>query len=502
MSCRHLSEAAIAAAAAAGLLLVLAARARALSVEQHPLPAYRCGSGRCPASPATAIMGEGSLVLAAGVEGGAHDVFSQVLLPAASLAPGPAGPPASAIAPGPDGDPWVLAPLGDGRTALLDVTPRGASTLYAFGVGEQPGALAVGLGAAWVAGPEGLDRIGGGERSRIAQTGEVRDVVVGPASSAWATAGAGAIVQAPSTGEAIARSSEPQPLEPLRAIPQLERIAVGPDGALWYTDSRGLIGRMSPQGAVREYAIPDHSPPYEPGAARPLPLGIVPGADGRMYFTDPGDNAIGTVTMTGQITEYPIPALAPVGPRDITLAGDEVVFDEGQQAALGTVDPTGTEASLATPPSIASVEAALRRVLAAGRPVATRALAHGLGFRLAVAPPEAGTLVVSWTAAVRSARPRHAGARSAPGILVARGERAFPLPESGPVAVSVTPAGAALLRREARRGRAPVLSARAVFSGYWSGPVEAGALEPLPSPSRGSLPRASQFRPPSLSIAG
>ncbi len=466
------------------LLAVLAtpAPAAALSILQRALPDYRCGSRECPPSPATAIMGEPGKVLAASVEGGprAGDLFSEVQLPSMALAPGPAGAPATAIAPGLDGNPWALGQLGDGRMALLDAGAHGASTVYAYAPGELPRALATGLGAVWVAGG-GVDRLAGPTSVRSilgAGVGETRDVAVGPAGSAWATDGDGAIVQVTESGQVIERSSEQQPLEPLlRGTPGLERIAVGPDGDLWYTDWRGLIGRMSPSGEAREYAIPVHSPPYAPSAGRPFPVGIVAGPDGRMYFTDPGDDAIGTVTMAGEVTEYPIPALAPVVPRDIALAGEEVVFDESQSATLGVIDVNGSQAPLSTPPPIATVQAGVQRALLAARASAKRAFRRGAGFAVSVAPPEAGTLSLSWTAQLPAPAKRRRGKASPPrSVLVASGEQAFPLPQAGTIDVSVTAAGARLLRRSAH-GPALHVTAQATFSGYWAGPVAASVGE-------------------------
>src|ERR1035438_8811512 len=75
-------------------------------------------------------------------------------------------------------------------------------------------------------------------------------------------------------------------------------IAAGPDGALWFTESVGKIGRITTSGTITEYTVPTA-----------VSLGdITAGPDGALWFTDFGGNKIGRITTSGTITnEYPIP---------------------------------------------------------------------------------------------------------------------------------------------------------------------------------------------------
>ncbi|MBA3824549.1 MAG: hypothetical protein H0X24_11740 [Ktedonobacterales bacterium] len=93
-------------------------------------------------------------------------------------------------------------------------------------------------------------------------------------------------------------------------------IAAGPvaDNALWFTESAAniggqivpAIGRITTSGTITEYPIRNLS-----GGAMATPTSvpqmIVRGPDDKMWFTDAGNNTISSITMAGSITQYPIP---------------------------------------------------------------------------------------------------------------------------------------------------------------------------------------------------
>lgn len=88
---------------------------------------------------------------------------------------------------------------------------------------------------------------------------------------------------------------------PLAAGVILNDLALGPGGAIWFTDGRGAIGRLNPQdGSVVEYPLPTH------GAN---PVHIVAGRDGALWFSftfgalDPQNAEIGRITPDGVISE-------------------------------------------------------------------------------------------------------------------------------------------------------------------------------------------------------
>ena len=86
----------------------------------------------------------------------------------------------------------------------------------------------------------------------------------------------------------------------IRVFPtdQAGRIAKGPDGALWFTETvAGKIGRITTSGVITEYAIP---------TANSYPYGITTGSDGALWFTEVSAQKIGRITTDGLVTEFPV----------------------------------------------------------------------------------------------------------------------------------------------------------------------------------------------------
>ncbi|MEV4421893.1 hypothetical protein AB0L40_18195, partial [Patulibacter sp. NPDC049589] len=139
-----------------------------------------------------------------------------------------------------------------------------------------------------------------------------------------------------------ASTAQPPPLTP-------NRIAVGPDGALWYTIQEGGIARITPTGAVSRYAV---------GRAGGRTVGITAGADGAMWFTMPDQGQIGRITaptdaevtagtVRGQVSVYSTD-LSGSDPNDIVLAGDSSLwFTEPGSNTLGHAVP-GSQAPTIT----------------------------------------------------------------------------------------------------------------------------------------------------------
>jgi hypothetical protein len=65
---------------------------------------------------------------------------------------------------------------------------------------------------------------------------------------------------------------------------------VGPDRNLWFAVNTGQIGQINPTtGAITGYQVP---------YANSSPQGISTGADGNLWFTDSGTNAVGVATLS------------------------------------------------------------------------------------------------------------------------------------------------------------------------------------------------------------
>lgn len=158
--------------------------------------------------------------------------------------PIPGGSGARGIVAGPDGNLWFVE-SSRFRPAIGRITTSGAITEYVLSQGPTditPGAIVVGsdrnLWFTETQGPAPRENVG-----RITPKGVVTYFTLPAGSSA-------------------------------------QGLASGPDGNIWFTDSGGnSIGRMSPTGVLRQFALPKRNA---------QPVGIAAGPDGRMWFTEGG----------------------------------------------------------------------------------------------------------------------------------------------------------------------------------------------------------------------
>jgi virginiamycin B lyase len=118
----------------------------------------------------------------------------------------------------------------------------------------------------------------------------------------------------------------------LGSLPDPIAIASGPDGALWFTDWAGNIGRITTAGAISSYPIP---------TSISEPFGIAPGPDGALWFTESNGNKIGRITTAGAITEYLIPTSLATA-EDITVGPDSALwFTETGANKIGRITTAG-----------------------------------------------------------------------------------------------------------------------------------------------------------------
>lgn len=116
-------------------------------------------------------------------------------------------------------------------------------------------------------------------------------------------------------------------------------IANGPDGAIWYTERRG-IGRIASGGAVTEFPLPFGDP-----------LGIAAGADGALWLTNtvPDDRTISRVTVAGVETVFPLPRGARPMLHIIRGPDGAIWFSEPVVSAIGRITTTGEVRSFELP---------------------------------------------------------------------------------------------------------------------------------------------------------
>jgi streptogramin lyase len=149
---------------------------------------------------------------------------------------------------------------------------------------------------------------------------------------------------------------------PLPANSNPNQIATGPDGNVWFTEDaetleeventeksekeiirhpHGLIGRITPAGALEGWAIP---------TAGGKPAGITTGPDGNVWFTEENANNIGRITPSGAISEFHVTGggnphgIAP-GPNG------EVWFTVPGGNKIGRIPPSGSPITLTQIPT-------------------------------------------------------------------------------------------------------------------------------------------------------
>jgi len=145
-------------------------------------------------------------------------------------------------------------------------------------------------------------------------------------------------------------AAEPPSITEYPAPANPNYITTGPDGALWFTagggQSNGVIGRITTSGAVTTYPIPDACP--SPRGSPPCgggPVGIAVGSDGALWFTEvwyDASGSIGRITTSGAITMYAVPGQGNqgIGPLQIAAGPDGAMWFT-EQTAPGPSDWVG-----------------------------------------------------------------------------------------------------------------------------------------------------------------
>jgi virginiamycin B lyase len=106
-------------------------------------------------------------------------------------------------------------------------------------------------------------------------------------------------------------------------------IVAGPDGALWFAERGGHIGRITTAGEVTEYAIP---------GAGADPIGLTIGPDGALWFTERTQNKIGRITTGGDISLFSVPIDS--GARSIVAGPDQRLWFTTRDE-VGSISTTG-----------------------------------------------------------------------------------------------------------------------------------------------------------------
>jgi streptogramin lyase len=220
----------------------------------------------------------------------------------------------------PDGNLWFSGrdPAVGELPVLATITPAGA-----FIVPDLRGSS----GAALAVGPDGNLWSGGNflgvidtvwRQTAIATFLPVsttpRALVAGPDANLWLVASDGS--GAASVGRVVPNDPGNEVLTefPVTTSGNLNDIASGPDGNLWFTDAgNNQIGRITPAGAITKFAVPTAASGVH---------GIIAGPDGNLWFTESLAHKLARMTPAGAITELACLPTANSGPTNITVGAD------------------------------------------------------------------------------------------------------------------------------------------------------------------------------------
>ena len=271
----------------------------------------------------------------------------------------PASSPASIVA-GPDGNLWFTEDLG---SKVGKITPQGQITEFPL-TGRYPTPMAITVGSDGNLWFLNYDRIGKMTTSGhlteyplpLGVFSDARDMTLGPDGNLWFTESRCPLCEDPQfpEDEGTIGKITPQGEITEYTLPDHHSgprgITAGPDGNLWFTEyDSSKIGRISTSGVVTEFALPE---------AWSFPTGIAAGSDGNLWFveyqshcTDAGDScgfamgnlgnqAIGRITPTGIITEFPLQSASPGG-RIVEGADHAMWFTQPRGNAIGRITHSG-----------------------------------------------------------------------------------------------------------------------------------------------------------------
>lgn len=143
----------------------------------------------------------------------------------------------------------------------------------------------------------------------IPSGGTPNHIVTGPDGNIWFTFRNRASIGRLTPEGVITEFPLPNPLS------SAEEIVAGPDGNVWFTEeaSRGeyRIGRITPGGVVTEFPLPNPSS---------FPLSLINGNNGALYYHS--INKLVRFAINGTVTEYPIPNSTRLGGIFAALAAD------------------------------------------------------------------------------------------------------------------------------------------------------------------------------------
>ncbi len=132
-------------------------------------------------------------------------------------------------------------------------------------------------------------------------------------------------------------------------------IITGPDGNLWFSECTGnKIGRITTAGVLTEFVVPTAVlvPTAPTNIMTSFASGLTRGSDGNLWFVENKTDKIARITMSGSITEFPLPAHS--APYWITTGTDGNLWlteigTAGRASMIARVSTAGAVTEFAIP---------------------------------------------------------------------------------------------------------------------------------------------------------
>src|SRR5262249_26685238 len=157
------------------------------------------------------------------------------------------------------------------------------------------------------------------------------EVTVGPDGALWFANFLGSIGRI-TTGGAFTIFAAGQVTQP-------QSITSGPGRALWFTEGNSKMGRLTTAGALTHFPIPSAA------------AGITAGPDGALWFTELNVDKIGRITTAGVVHEFPIPTTATF-PNAITAGPPRAPLVSGKSGEKNRRKTPGGRDPPNTPPPL------------------------------------------------------------------------------------------------------------------------------------------------------
>ena len=244
------------------------------------------------------------------------------------------------IAGGPSGSVWFtqwmsdsvgrLSATGVDANSMLDVVPYSSSKPYGIAYGPD--------GNFWVADYSNhrIVHVGstGAILNSLATPYAPTHITSGPDGNLWFTeedtSGATGFSEVVKLSTAGVMTHYPSSAAAQAARNFAYDIVPGPDGRLWFTEG-SVIGAITTSGVITEYPATGGQSQY-----------IAAGQDGNLWFTQPNANRIGRMTTSGSASSFSVPTMFAT-PWQIAPGKDGAVwFTETGGGQIGRAAPDGT----------------------------------------------------------------------------------------------------------------------------------------------------------------